>query len=220
MTRTLYLISAWLLIPLAHSQDLGRHGELFPTGEVDMLEWIDTRLKHLQATGETARLQQGFVERVDSNVRRPPPVEGLATTTNPRIFYIDPSLKLATDVKDANGNLLYAKGLVINPFDTRTWPVDIPKTQFEYQHAIVFFDGDDPRQRAWAKQYQTPKPIKWTLTNGRPEDIANQLDARIYFDQQGNYSRQFQLSHIPAIVEQDGIRWKVTEIDVTLFTTP
>ncbi|MFA0108273.1 type-F conjugative transfer system protein TraW, partial [Vibrio splendidus] len=66
----------------------------------------------------------------------------------------------------------------------------------------------------------TPKPIKWTLTNGSPEDIANQFDARIYFDQQGNYSRQFQLTHTPAIVEQDGMRWKVTEIDVTSFTTP
>lgn len=221
MTRSvIYFLSSLLLFHAssAFSKNFGHHGELFPIAEVDMLEWIDARLKHLEATGQTAQMQQDFVERVESNVQRPAPVEGLTTTSTPRTFYIDPSLKLATDITDAQGNLIYAKGLVINPFDTDTWPIDIPKTQFEYRHVIAFFDGDDPRQRAWAKQYQTEKPIKWTLTNGRPEELAATLDARIYFDQQGHYSRQFQLSHIPALIEQDGKRWKITEVDVTAFS--
>ena len=84
---------------------------------------------------------------------------------------------------------------------------------------IVFLDGDDPRQRAWAKQYRADKPIKWTLTNGSPENVAKEFDARIYFDQQGHYSRRFQLSHIPSLIEQDEARWKITEINVTPFTS-
>lgn len=220
-TELLKVISVTLLIlaPNALGQQFGRQGELFPIAEVDMLQWINSRLTHLEATGETAKMQQQFVESVENSVRRPPPVEGLTTTTAPNTFYIDPSLKLATDIKDAQGNLLYAKGLVINPFDTDTWPVGIPKHSFDYSYVIVFLDGDDPRQRAWAKQYRADKPIKWTLTNGSPEDVAKEFDARIYFDQQGHYSRQFQLSHIPSLIEQDGARWKITEIDVTPFTS-
>ncbi|HAS6641147.1 MULTISPECIES: type-F conjugative transfer system protein TraW [Vibrio] len=214
----LTLVISLLASPLAIGKNFGRQGEVFPIAEVDMLEWIDARLKHLEATGQTAQMQQDFIEQVESRVRRPSPVEGLTTTTTPRTFYIDPSLKLATDIKDAQGNLIYAKGLIINPFDTDTWPIEIPKTQFEYQHTLIFFDGDDVRQRTWAKQYQSEKPIKWILTNGSPDELALTLDARIYFDQQGNYSRQFQLAHTPSIIEQDGKRWKVTEIDVTPFT--
>ncbi|MDK9783755.1 type-F conjugative transfer system protein TraW [Vibrio sp. B172a] len=222
MTRSTFtLISALLLFhsSMAISKHLGRQGEVFPIIEIDMLEWIETRLKHLEATGQTAQMQQDFIERVESKVRRPTPVEGLTTTTTPRTFYIDPSLKLATDIKDAQGKLLYTKGLVINPFDTDTWPTDIPKVQFEYQHTLVFFDGDDPNQRSWAKQFISDKPIKWILTNGSPDELAPLMDARIYFDQQGHYSRQFQLSHVPSVIEQDGKRWKVTEIDATPFAT-
>ena len=220
-TELLKVISVTLLIlaPNALGQQFGRQGELFPIAEVDMLQWINSRLTHLEATGETAKMQQQFVESVENSVRRPPPVKGLTATTAPNTFYIDPSLKLATDIKDAQGNLLYAKGLVINPLDPDTWPVGIPKHSFDYSYVIVFLDGDDPRQRAWAKQYRADKPIKWTLTNGSPEDVAKEFDARIYFDQQGHYSRQFQLSHIPSLIEQDGARWKITEIDVTPFTS-
>lgn len=220
MTRSfMYLLSTLLLLqtPSVLSKNFNRQGELFPIAEVDMLEWIDARLRQLEASGQTAKMQQDFIERVENNTRRPPPVEGLTTTQSPRVFYIDPSLKLGTDIKDANGNLLYAKGLVLNPFDTDTWPIDIPKKTMTYSHVIVFLDGDDPRQRAWAKQYRADKPIKWTLTNGNLETVATEFDARIYFDQQGHYSRQFQLTHVPAIIEQEGHQWKVSEVDVTPF---
>ncbi len=199
------------------AKHLGRHGEVFPITEIDMLAWIDARLKHLERSGQTAQMQQAFTEQVEQSVRQPTPVEGLTTTQAPQVFYIDPSLTLASDIKDAQGNVLYAKGLTINPFDTHTWPIESRGTQFEYQHTLVFLDGNDPNQQAWATQYHSEKPIKWILTNGRPDEWAEHLNARIYFDQQGHYSRQFQLTHVPAVIEQDGTRWKVTEIDVALF---
>lgn len=220
MVSRLIYISIFLLFPtsIVFAKHLGRQGEVFPIAEIDMLQWIDARLKHLSTTGQTAKMQHDFIERVENSVRRPAPVEGLRTTTTPNTFYIDASLKLATDIHNAQGNIIYAKGLIINPFDTSTWPMDIPKVQFEYQHTLVFFDGDDPRQLSWAKQYHSEKPVKWILTNGSPDELARALDARLYFDQLGDYSRQFRLSHIPSVIEQDGKRWKVSEIDVTPFT--
>lgn len=214
--------SIWLFFVLVsaspQAKNFGRQGALFPIAEVDMLAWIDQRLHHLEATGQTAQMQQGFTHQVEQSVRSPPPVKGLTTTTEPRVFYIDPSLTLGKDIVDANGAVLYHKGLVINPFDSSTWPAGIPKHPFEYSYVMVFFDGDDPNQRAFAKQFHADKPIKWILTNGRPEELAETLDARTYFDQQGHYSRQFQLRHIPAVIEQDGTRWKVTELDASVFT--
>lgn len=214
-----------LAIPLlvlaftAQAKDFGRQGELFPIAEIDMLAWIDQRLHHLEATGQTAQMQQGFTQQVEQSAQRPPPVKGLTTTTKPRVFYIDPSLTLGKDIVDASGKVLYHKGLVMNPFDSSTWPAGIPKHPFEYSHVMVFFDGDDPNQRAFAKQFQADKPIKWVLTNGSPETLAETLDARTYFDQQGHYSRQFQLRHVPAVIQQDGARWKVTEIDASALTS-
>ncbi|MEZ8082810.1 type-F conjugative transfer system protein TraW [Enterovibrio norvegicus] len=199
------------------AKDFGRQGALFEIGEIDMLAWINARLKHLEQTGQTAAMQARLLDNAEKSVRRPTPVEGLGTTTTPRRFFIDPSLTLGSDVKDEKGNILYAKGLTINPFDSSTWPMGLNQTQFEYAYTVVFFDGDDPLQRAWAKQFTSEKPVKWTLTGGSPEQIATLLDSRTYFDQGGHYSKQFQLTHIPAIIEQDGKRWKVTEVDVTPY---
>lgn len=204
--------------PALYAKDFGRQGALFPIGEVDMLTWIHARLAYLEESGQTADMQARLLKSAEKSVRRPTPVEGLSTTTTPRHFFIDPSLTLGSDIKDEKGNTLYKKGLTINPFDPSTWPAGIDKTQFEYAYTVVFFDGDDPHQRSWAKQFASDKPIKWTLTGGSPEEMATFLDSRIYFDQGGHYSKQFQLSHVPSVVSQEGSRWKVTEVDVTPYT--
>ncbi len=212
------LILAHALTP-AQAKNFGRYGEIFPIAEVDMLAWIEQRLQHFENTGRTAQMQRDFVERVEQSVKRPQPVEGLGTTTAPQTYLIDPSLKLGIDIKDAQGNVLYPKGLVINPFDRDTWPIDVPLPPMEYSKVLIFLDGDDPRQIAWAKQYQSEKTIKWILTNGSPDELAERLETRIFFDQQGNYSKAFRLSNVPAEVKQDGKHWRVTEFDVTHYAT-
>lgn len=54
--------------------------------------------------------------------------------------------------------------------------------------------------------------------NGRrPETLHGQLDARVYFDQQGNLSRALTLKRVPSVVKQAGVMWQVREIDVSNF---
>ena len=208
-------------LPYAQAKDLGVVGQVFPISEIDMLQWIQQRLRTFEQTGELDSMKQQFKDNVTASVRRPRPV-GLITTTSPEVFTVDPSLTLASDITGANGELIYPKGTRINPFDTTTWPA-MPRAsqaQFQFSKTLVFFDGDDVQQRLWALNYQsqhTDDTIKWILTGGEPETTHHQLNARIYFDQQGSLSRKLTLKRVPSVVKQVGIQWQVQEIDVSHF---
>lgn len=205
-----------LLAPLyANAKDFGRIGATFPIGEIDMLVWIEQRLKGFEASGKLDEMKEEFIDRVKRNVETPSPIN-LPTTLNPKVFHVDPSLTLAKDLTDPKTGKIFAKaGMVINPFDTRTWPDGQKLPQFEYSHALVFFDGNDAQQLAWAENLTANKPIKWILTGGSPNQVSQRLNHRIYFDQQGLLTSQLHIKNVPSLVEQSGIHWKVTEFDVS-----
>ncbi len=198
-----------------HAKDLGRIGATFPIGEIDMLQWIEARLKHFEATGKLQEMQEEMADNVRRSVETPTPL-ALSTTTKPETFNVDPSLTLAKDLTDAQGKVFAKAGTRINPFDTRTWPQGATLPQFEYSHVLFFFDGRDAQQLALAKRFKSDKPIKWVLTGGSPNEVSRALNHRIYFDQQGDLSRQLHIKAVPSLVEQAGTHWQVTEFDVSL----
>ncbi|MFZ3429046.1 type-F conjugative transfer system protein TraW, partial [Vibrio harveyi] len=82
----------------AYGKALGQVAPVFPIGEIDMLEWIDHRLRQFEANGKLADMQEAFTQRVKESIENPPPVEGLTSTTNPRTFYVDPSIVIPKDI--------------------------------------------------------------------------------------------------------------------------
>jgi type-F conjugative transfer system protein TraW len=215
MTALALWAVAVLFHPTLGAKDLGRIGATFPIGEIDMLTWIERRLKGFEQSGKLAKMQQEFVDRVTESVETPPPLS-LTTTTTPSTFLVDPSLTLARDLSDAKGQIFAKAGTRINPFDTNTWPEQSrPPNQFEYSHVLVFFDARDEQQIAFAQTFESTKPIKWVLTGGSPNAVAERLNSRIYFDQQGDLSKKMHIKAVPSLVEQSGINWKVTEFDVS-----
>ncbi|HHY0432635.1 TPA: type-F conjugative transfer system protein TraW [Vibrio parahaemolyticus] len=207
--------AALLFQPHAGAKDLGRIGATFPIGEIDMLVWIKQRLKGFEQSGKLASMQQEFAQRVAESVETLPPLT-LTTTTTPSSFFVDPSLTLARDLSDAKGQIFAKAGIRINPFDTNTWPEQSrPPNQFEYSHVLIFFDARDEQQIAFAQTFESTKPIKWVLTGGSPNAVAERLNSRIYFDQQGDLSKKMHIKAVPSLVEQSGINWKVTEFDVS-----
>lgn len=217
----LALLTLCPLLPL-NAASLGTVGQVFPIAEIDMLQWIDNRLQTFEKTGELDSMREQFQENVKAGVKRPRPV-GLITTKTPEVFLVDPTLTLAKDINDANGNLIYPKGTRVNPFDTKTWPA-LQKANigtFAFSKTLIFFDGDDVQQVLWAKEFakahKAPHTIKWILTGGEPETLHHQLHARMYFDQQGNLSRALTLKRVPSVVKQEGVMWQVSEIDVSHF---
>ena len=212
-----YALILTVLSVNAHAKNLGVIAPTFPIAEMDMLDWIQARLKHLEQTGEMAKMEDIFKEQVKQSVKRPQPVEGITTTTSPSTFFVDPTLTLKEDITNEKGEVLFPKGFQINPFDATTWPNGGGLPPIRLTKQLAFLDGDDERQIAWAKAYREQHPnviIKWILTNGEPEKVFKALNERIYFDQQGNITRKLTIKHIPTLAKQDGKRWKMQEFTV------
>ena len=131
------LLTALLADPLM-AKDLGRAGPTFPIGEIDMLSWIQARLKQFEQNGKLAQMQHEFSEQVKKSVQTPPPL-ALRTTTEPKTYLVDPSIVVPKDLTDAQGRVFAKAGTRVNPFDTATWPSEARLPQFEYRKALVFF---------------------------------------------------------------------------------
>lgn len=223
MNYKVLLLIGIIALPIS-AKPLGTVGQVFPIAEMDMLDWINARLAVLDENGEMDKMKNQFKEQVKQTVQRPKPVDNISTTTSPRSYLVDPSLTLSQDIKDANGNILFPKGLRINPFDASTWPNGHMLPPVALSKTLVFFDGDDKQQLSWAvafqqsfKQQHPDKHIKWILTKGAPEQVANILQERIYFDQGGNITRNLKINHIPTTAEQAKTNWQITEFDVSLL---
>lgn len=196
------------------AKDFGYVGATFEIGEIDMLDWIDKRLKRFDESGKLDSLTNEFKEKVKESVERPRPVYGIGTTTEPKTFLVDPSLRLAKDIKDAKGNLLYPKGTTVNPFDSSTWPKG-SDINYTFSKTLIFIDGDDLNQQSWAKTFKQEKKIKWVLTNGSPNEFSKKVKTRTYFDQDGSLTTRLHIKNTPSVVNQKGIHWEIQEIDVS-----
>ncbi|WP_241814634.1 type-F conjugative transfer system protein TraW, partial [Vibrio cyclitrophicus] len=165
--RHLMMVFALLLSLGAVAKDLGRMGPTFPIGEIDMLTWIEARLKHFEATGKLEQMQTEFAEQVKQSVETPPPLS-LSTTTTPKTFLVDPSITVPKDLTDAQGRVFAKAGTRVNPFDTRTWPTGAKLPQFEYSNVLVFFDARDAKQVEFVANLEHAKPLRYILTGGSP----------------------------------------------------
>ncbi|SGZ09570.1 type-F conjugative transfer system protein TraW [Moritella viscosa] len=209
------LLSATLLAPTkASAKDFGRVGATFEIGEIDMLQWINKRLKRFEANGKFDSLKNEFQGKVKAAVDRPTPVQGLGTTTEPNTFLVNPSLTLAKDIEDGQGNILYRKGTVVNPFDSSTWPTG-SHINYTFNKTLIFIDGDDLNQQSWAKKFKQEKAIKWILTNGSPGEFATKVKTRVYFDQDSSITKRLHIQNTPSVVNQKGVNWEVREVDVS-----
>ncbi|HCT7898565.1 TPA: type-F conjugative transfer system protein TraW [Enterobacter cloacae] len=184
------LLVLLLISGVVQAKNLGTWGEMYPIAEQDMLTTIHTRLKAMEASGEMAREQEAFRQRVIENTLRPKPVDGLTLAQENTTHYIDPSLTVSDDLKDHHGRVFARKGQVINPLDT------VPFTD-----TLYFIDANNPQQLTWMKA-QKPGTLTYRviLVNGDIREATRALNTRIYFDQDGTLSRKFELRAIPARV--------------------
>lgn len=192
------LATLLLSFPLT-AKDLGTWGDLWPVQEQSMLSFIQQRLGDMEKSGQLAELQQGFKERVVENTLRPPPVAGLRTDTRSHTHRVDPTVSIREDMADHNGTVFARKGQRVNPLDTVALP-----------GPLYFLDADDRRQTDWLAQQPAVLNRKVILVSGNIRDATKLFDTRIYFDQNGDLSRRFGLTYIPAVVRQEGKTLVVT----------
>lgn len=204
---------------MASAKNFGVMGSTFPIGEIDMLLWIEQRLKNFERTGKLADMQEEFQARVKHKVSNPTPLP-IGTTTTPETFYVNPSMTIPAQVTDPNtGAVIAAKGQTVNPFDSSTWPEESGQVfpKFQLSKVLLFLDARDPKQRAFAREFTHDKPIKYILTGGNLNDTAEMLGTRIYFAQDGYLTNKLHIKNVPSLAYQEGTRWRIDEFDVSSY---
>lgn len=197
------LVAVLVVAAPASSRNYGQQGALFPVIEPDVLTMIERKLRAAEASGKIASMNKELTRRTTAKVRRPPPVAGLVTATKARSWTYDPTITIGDDIRDHKGTLIIPRGRRINPLDT-----------VGLRQSLVFLNGDDPEQVAWALRSTTQLNAKLILVGGSPFDAMKAAQRRFFFDQGGQLTSKFGIHAVPAVVEQSGRVLKVTEVVV------
>lgn len=196
----LLILLALSFMPMSHAKNLGQYGQVFPVIEEDLRQVILKRLKAMEESGALLKHEALISKQVAESILRPNPLS-LTSTKAPKTFLIDPTVWVSKDIFTPDGTLLAKKGLAINPFK-----------HIQFSKTLFFFNADDGKQLSWVKNhYKDYDQVKFILTGG---DIrkTSELLGRIYFDLNGVISTQLQIKHVPSVVYQKGLFWKVVEI--------
>lgn len=189
------------LTSATRARDHGVVGQAFPIVEPDLLATMEAKLQRLQATGAIDRMNAAFARRAEAGVRRPKPVAGITGATEARSWAYDPTIVIERDVRDQKGNVIARAGQTVNPLDFTA-----------ISQALVFVDGDDEAQMAWATNRYSDLKAKIILVNGSPIEEMTARKRRFYFDQEGRLTGKLGIRHTPAVAVQDGRVMKLTEI--------
>jgi len=196
---TALLTSLAISSPVA-ARDYGQQGAVWAIAEPDLLTQIHARLTQLERTGETAKLNEELKRRTIARVNRPEPVAGLAAASVARSWRFDPTITVERDIADNKGRVIVAAGTRVNPLDTV--PLRAP---------LIFLDGDEPGQIAWALRRYGASRAKLILVKGAPLELMKARQRRFYFDQGGTLVKRFGIRAVPASVEQQGRVLVITE---------
>jgi conjugal transfer pilus assembly protein TraW len=224
------VVAAGLLLGApAFARDLGVIGPVYPIAEPDLLQEIQAVLKAKQASGELERLQAEASRRIQARIATPVPVAGLKRAQTPRRTFFDPTVRFDENITDHQGRVVVAAGTVANPLSVVTW-----------HRELLFFDGRDPAQVAYARDLviaaagtgtgtgtradsapsggdsggATLGAIKPILTGGSPLELSRQWQRPVYFDQGGKLVERLGIKAVPARVRQDGQLLRIDEVPV------
>lgn len=189
-----------LLNSTACAQNLGNYGQVFPIAEEDLRQFIMKRLQAMNKNGELQHHQRLIQERVAQHIIRPEPLPLLPTKT-PVSYRVDPTVFVTEDVWTDKGVLLAKKGMPLNPFH-----------HMQYNKTLIFFNAEDASQVVWVKKhYADYNHVKFILTGGDIREASN-VFGRIYFDLKGLITTRMNIKHVPSVVNQEGLFWKIQEI--------
>lgn len=201
------LFGSIILINSVFSKDLGQLGETIPIAEEDLLKVMMSKLQHLEQTGELQQHQKHIQHKIKQRVLEPV-ANKLPETVKQREFYYDPTITVEEDLSDTQGNRFRRKGEKINPLNT-----------YSFKEPWLFFDGNSKRQKQFALQQLKNNKIKLILIAGRPLDLMQEIKQPVYFDQFGWLIKKFNITQVPALVEQQGKKLKITEIELEKCNT-
>jgi len=195
------VVGVFLLHGIAVAKDLGVRGETWAIAEPDLLLMLEARLHELERSGAMAAIEEEARARVRARIEAPEPVAGIAPAITLRSRLVDPSVVLDRDVRLPEGTVLATAGTRLNPLK------HVPLSR-----DLLFIDGRRPGEVSWA--LDRPGPATIVLLAGRPLDLARRHGRPIFFDQGGRLAARFGLAATPVLMEQEGLRLRLTEVPV------
>jgi len=187
----------------SYAKDYGRHGSVFHIEETPLFEMIRNRLSNLQEAGEFDKLNEQLKRNVIAGVEKPDAVGGLQDATEHKTYMFDPSITITEDIEDNFGNLIASAGTKVNPLE-----------HVSMQESLLFIRGDKTEHLSLIDKLLEEKKgkIKIIFVSGKPLEQMREKGVRIYFDQGGALVNRFDITTVPAIVEQEGMLLKITEV--------
>lgn len=180
-----------------NAKDLGCYGQTFPILEQNLLIIIQKQLDLHKNHGD--QIQMNIQESLTKQIKSLREVQNISKAKEQKIFYFDPTTCANQDITNHEAKVIVAKGFCFNPLNSHP-----------LKQAIIFFDATDDQQLQWAIKFYPE--AKWILTKGYPLKLEEQLKRPVFFDQQGLMTKKFGIMHVPAYVEQEGLRLKIEEV--------
>ncbi|WP_425953199.1 type-F conjugative transfer system protein TraW [Ralstonia pseudosolanacearum] len=194
-------LSLSLIASLSHAENLGQYGNTWSIQEQDAIDMIKGRLTRMEKQGQLKNFWENFRDKQLSNLENPPPIPGISTATESKVWTYDPTYTYQETVKDNLGNVLVPAGTKINPLDYTS-----------LSKSLVFIDARDPKQVAYAKRRTDANPRdKVILVAGSFLKLDRAWKRPVYFDQQGILVHKFGIKRVPAVLSQKGKMLQIEE---------
>ena len=174
-------------------KDYGKHGDTYEITEEDFITFLTHRAKSPQVQN---KIQKAFRKSMENMYRLTRYDGRFQKATKDHIYRIDPTVTLNDDLIDHEGNVIFSKGSKFNPADYMTMT-----------GKYIVIDGKDDKQVRLALTGNYRKII---LTSGDVMALSSEHKTTFYFINDILIER-FQLTHVPAILEQEGRYLRVTE---------
>jgi conjugal transfer pilus assembly protein TraW len=197
------LVAAMLVAVAARADDLGVIGPTYAIGEESALDTIMKRLREKERTGELKRIRKEAIERSVNSVKKPRPVEGLATVRDRAQRLVDPTVTYSRAITTDEGQIVVPAGARINPLLVTA-----------LTKRLVFFDGRDKAQAEAVRKMVASygAKVKPILVAGSWFDTSKAWKTQVYFDQQGKLSQRFGIRAVPSVISQQGAMLLVEEV--------
>ncbi|WP_010303971.1 type-F conjugative transfer system protein TraW [Candidatus Odyssella thessalonicensis] len=206
--RLLFLVVLLACHISCPAKDLGCFGATFPIAEESLLQVLESKLTQMYQSGQLEIHQKQLQERMSHKALNPLAVPGLRRAQEAKTFLYDPSITVPYDLKDQDGRIFHGAGTRVNPLTTH-----------RLTKPLLFFNGEDPDQVAWAlSRHQKDPRSKLILVQGSPFHLSQTHELRFYFDQGGALIKKLGIREVPALVTQHEDHLKITIIDLTQET--
>lgn len=199
-----FSFALFLLVTLQAStswgQSLGVHGNTYPIQEENGADYLKRRMSEFKADGTVIKKQTEARAWVQNKIYNPDPISGISKTTKANTFWFDPSITTDKPIVDASGRILFPAGTQVNPL-----------RYGGLSSRYIFIDARDEAQVSFAKARQRTTRDKIVLVGGSWVKLSRQSGFQVYYDQQGYLTKHFHIRHVPAVLEQDGLKLKIEE---------